>query len=159
MIRILSLQFILTAAIFFVLNSINVTTASAQSRFCDREASRYANRQPGPGESAVAGGIIGGLTGAIIGGAIGGHHGAGTGAAIGGGVGVVSGLARGSAGWQRAYDRAYADCINHRSRPSRVHGPAPWSDEWYEYCAAKFRSFNPDTGKYRTYSGHLRTCR
>ena len=26
------------------------------------------------------------------------------------------------------------------------------------YCARKYRSFDPDTGKYRTYSGRYRTC-
>jgi len=159
MIRLLSLQFCLTATFFLVLSGMDVTPASAQSRFCDREASRYASRQPGPGEQAFAGGILGGLTGAIIGGAIGGKKGLRRGAIIGGGVGIVGGLARGSSEWQRAYDYAYAECMDRRARPAAIRRPAPWSDAWYEYCTAKFRSFNPDTGKYRTYGGEYRMCR
>lgn len=36
---------------------------------------------------------------------------------------------------------------------------APWTPEWYSYCAAKYRSFNPDTGYYLAYSGRYRFCR
>lgn len=157
MMRLLSLQFCLTAALFLAISGSVVTPASAQSRVCNIEAERYADRQPGPGEQAFTGGVIGGIAGAIIGGAIGGKRGVGRGAIIGGGVGVVGGLARGSDGWQRAHDRAYNDCMRNRARP--ISGPAPWSDEWYEYCAGKYRSFNPDTGKYKTYGGQYRMCR
>jgi len=34
-----------------------------------------------------------------------------------------------------------------------------WSPEWIAYCARKYKSFNPRTGTYRTYSGHDRMCR
>jgi hypothetical protein len=37
--------------------------------------------------------------------------------------------------------------------------PRPWTPEWYDYCMAKYRSFNPETGYYRTYSGRYRFCR
>ena len=37
--------------------------------------------------------------------------------------------------------------------------PRPWTPEWYDYCMSKYRSFNPRTGYYRTYSGRLRFCR
>lgn len=157
MIRLLSLQFCLTAAFFIALSGMDVTPASAQSRACNVEAARYADRQPGPGEQAFAGGVIGGIAGAIIGGALGGKRGVGRGAIIGGGVGVVGGLARGSDEWQRAYNHAYDDCMRSRARP--ISGPAPWSDEWYEYCAAKYRSFNSDTGRYRTFGGESKLCR
>lgn len=41
--------------------------------------------------------------------------------------------------------------------PRRYYAPrpvalAPWSDGWYQYCSRKFRSFNPRTGYYRSYS-------
>jgi len=49
--------------------------------------------------------------------------------------------------WRRRYYRAY------RYRPQ------PWTPEWYDYCMSKYRSFNPETGYYRTYSGRLRFCR
>ncbi|WP_246270382.1 BA14K family protein [Hongsoonwoonella zoysiae] len=34
----------------------------------------------------------------------------------------------------------------------------PWTPEWYRYCRAKYRSFNPDTGYYIAYSGQYRFC-
>ncbi len=37
--------------------------------------------------------------------------------------------------------------------------PRPWTPEWYDYCMNKYRSFNPETGYYRTYSGRYRFCR
>jgi hypothetical protein len=37
--------------------------------------------------------------------------------------------------------------------------PEPYSGEWYRYCAEKYRSFNPRTGTYTTYSGERRFCR
>ena len=33
------------------------------------------------------------------------------------------------------------------------------SDEWMSYCSAKYRSFDPDTGTYVTYSGETLPCR
>jgi hypothetical protein len=38
--------------------------------------------------------------------------------------------------------------------------PAPTvgTAEWYDYCAAKYRSFEPTTGLYTTYSGERRSC-
>lgn len=40
-----------------------------------------------------------------------------------------------------------------------AYGPAPWSAAWYNYCASKYRSFNPNTGYYTTYSGYQKFCR
>ena len=51
--------------------------------------------------------------------------------------------------WRRRY---------YRSRYYRYH-PRPWTPAWYDYCMRKYRSFNPETGYYRTYSGHYRFCR
>jgi hypothetical protein len=41
-----------------------------------------------------------------------------------------------------------------------VRGPAPptGAPEWYSYCATRYRSFEPDTGLYTTYSGRKRMC-
>jgi hypothetical protein len=41
----------------------------------------------------------------------------------------------------------------------RGYSPEPWTPEWYDYCANKYRSFNPRTGYYWTYSGYKRFCR
>lgn len=46
-------------------------------------------------------------------------------------------------------------------RPAPVYygyRPAPWTPAWYEYCSARYRSFNPRTGYFVTYSGHHRFC-
>jgi hypothetical protein len=37
-------------------------------------------------------------------------------------------------------------------------GPAPWTPDWYAYCASKYRSFNPNTGLYLAYTGVWRFC-
>ncbi|WP_249693838.1 BA14K family protein [Stappia sp. WLB 29] len=37
-------------------------------------------------------------------------------------------------------------------------GLEPYTPEWYSYCASKYRSFNPNTGTYTTYSGQQRFC-
>jgi hypothetical protein len=37
--------------------------------------------------------------------------------------------------------------------------PARGSSEWYSYCAAKYRSFDPATGTYLAFSGERRMCR
>ena len=44
--------------------------------------------------------------------------------------------------------------------PGRVsgYGYQPWSPAWYDYCASKYRSFNPSTGTYTTYRGEQRFC-
>ncbi|PTW61600.1 BA14K-like protein [Breoghania corrubedonensis] len=37
--------------------------------------------------------------------------------------------------------------------------PAPGTPDWYAYCASKYKSFNPRTGRYLAYSGKYRRCR
>jgi hypothetical protein len=39
------------------------------------------------------------------------------------------------------------------------YGPPPWSPEWYDYCYARYRSFNPRTGYFMGYDGVPRFCR
>ncbi|WP_106753101.1 BA14K family protein [Pannonibacter carbonis] len=48
-------------------------------------------------------------------------------------------------------------------RPIIAHGNAgvgyqPWSPAWYDYCRSRYRSFNPQTGTFTTYSGEKRFC-
>jgi uncharacterized protein YcfJ len=133
--------------------------ASAQSHgYCDRYARDYANRSTPTGGN-VAGGAVGG---AIVGGVIGSVTGSwGRGAAIGGGVGAAAGAGKSSVQWDRAYRRAYNDCMARRNapRPQRGGGLEPWTPGWYDYCGRKYRSFNPNTGYYTTYSGKKRFCR
>ncbi|WP_395174042.1 BA14K family protein [Roseibium alexandrii] len=45
--------------------------------------------------------------------------------------------------------------------PGPVSGPVgfqPWSPAWYDYCSSKYRSFNPSTGTFTTYSGVQKFC-
>ena len=140
--------------------------AQSASQYCDSVARDYASQHAHGGE--VVGGAIGGaVTGAILGGIIGGKKGAGTGAAIGGGVGAVGGAANQSNRWQALYHHAYNDCMAREAHvPANVPeasyvgaGPEPWSDAWYDYCAARYRSFNPETGMFLAYSGEYKPCR
>ncbi|WP_136660268.1 BA14K family protein [Nitratireductor sp. XY-223] len=34
----------------------------------------------------------------------------------------------------------------------------PWTDEWYRYCAQRYRSFDPATGTFRGYDGYDHFC-
>lgn len=36
--------------------------------------------------------------------------------------------------------------------------PEPWSPEWYDYCSAKYRSFDPRSGTFQPYRGPRRFC-
>lgn len=53
--------------------------------------------------------------------------------------------------------RAYVDPPRYYQPPA--YRPVQWSPEWVAYCARKYKSFNPRTGTYRTYSGRVRMCR
>ena len=37
--------------------------------------------------------------------------------------------------------------------------PAPYTRAWYDYCARKYRSFEPATGTFQPYHGRRRLCR
>lgn len=43
--------------------------------------------------------------------------------------------------------------------PVRYHRPRRWTPEWYDYCFAKYRSFDPHSGTYQPYHGPRRLCR
>ncbi|QIG50133.1 BA14K family protein [Nordella sp. HKS 07] len=86
---------------------------------------------------------------------------------------VITGGAGAEERYSDAYDRAYRDCM----RTDRMAYVVPrsdervtvtvrpsaraevGSDEWLSYCSAKYRSFDPDTGTYVTYSGETLPCR
>ncbi len=44
--------------------------------------------------------------------------------------------------------------------PRPVYGAAvePWSPEWYDYCSARYRSFNARSGTYVGYDGRSHFC-
>lgn len=82
-------------------------------------------------------------------------------------AGVAGGLAAGaiigSAVSQPRYYAAppayYAPRRVYRPAPVVTYRPAPWSPAWYNYCRAKYRSFNPNTGYFLAYSGQYKFCR
>ncbi|WP_342642313.1 BA14K family protein [Rhodoligotrophos ferricapiens] len=38
-------------------------------------------------------------------------------------------------------------------------GLQPWTPAWYRYCSSRYRSFDPNTGYFVTYSGRQAFCR
>jgi uncharacterized protein YcfJ len=126
------------------------------SAYCDSYARDYANRHARAGENVVGGAVAGAIGGALLGGIIGGKDKAGKGALIGAGVGTAAGAVNSSAHWQDHYHYAFDRCMSSRTNARRL---VPGSEEWYEYCEAKYRSFDPDTGMYLANSGRWRPCR
>lgn len=124
------------------------------SAYCDAYARDYANRYTRAGENVVGGAVAGALGGALLGGIISGKPG--KGAAIGAGVGTAAGALSSSAHWQDNYNYAFHRCMSDGNVALR---PTPGSPEWYDYCEAKYRSFDSDTGMYMSYSGYWKPCR
>ena len=38
------------------------------------------------------------------------------------------------------------------------YAPAPWSPEWYAYCARKYGSFDPRSGTFLAFDGYRHVC-
>lgn len=68
------------------------------------------------------------------------------------GFGIGAALLGSAIAAQNSRPRYYA-------APTYYAAPQPWSGEWYRYCAAKYRSFNPKTGYFLAYSGQYKFCR
>lgn len=126
------------------------------SSYCDAEARDYADRTTNAGGNVVGSAVAGAIGGAVLGGILGGKDKAGKGALIGAGVGTTAGAVSSSARWRDNYENAFDRCMSSRRTAGR---PTPGSEEWYEYCEAKYRSFDPDTGMYLASSGQWRQCR
>jgi hypothetical protein len=137
------------------------TSALAASQaYCDAQARDYANAYTNTGGNIVGGAVSGAIGGAVLGGIFGGKNKIGRGAAYGAGAGAAVG-AVGSAGtWQQNYNYAYRNCRGTAQPAYRaVGGPPPGTEEWYDYCADRYRSFNPDTGMFLSNSGYWKPCR
>ena len=142
--------------------------AKADERYCDEQAQEYASYHT-RGKGTVGGALVGGTFGAIIGKVVGGDTGAGVGALVGGSTGAIVGTDREKRRYEALYNQAYSDCIEEVSYRQDRRSPAPqqvqagyyepWTDEWYDYCSAKYRSFNPQTGEFLSYSGEYKMCR
>ena len=79
-------------------------------------------------------------------------------AIVAGIIGLGTVLAIANSNQRRTYynDRYYGDRY-YGSAP--VYGYQPGSADWIAACARKYRSFEPHTGLYTTYSGYKRRCR
>lgn len=146
----------LTAASLVILPAApavaQVTPAS-----CDRYARDYANSQKNTANDLVGGAVVGAVGGALIG-RLAGKKNVGDGALIGAGVGAVGGAAQGSKKWQKRYNKAYNECMSRAPAPAAVVAPAPGTPAWYDYCRAKYRSFNPKTGLFLSSTGQYKPC-
>ena len=157
---------ILTAGAVVALSAAFVggsaTPSEADEQYCHERAQQYADRKT-RGKGTVGGALVGGTVGAIIGKVVGGNTGAGVGALVGGSTGALVGTDRENARYRAIYNRAYNRCldrVSYQQQPVVNHvAPEPWSDAWYDYCAAKYRSFNPATGQFLSYSGEYKLCR
>lgn len=139
-------------------------TASAGPRgYCDSYARDVAHRKTNGGADVLVGTIGGALGGALIGGLIDRGEGAGKGAIIGGVGGTLLGAGVTSDRYRRAYDNAFERCMDNyegqRVRYQAVNDENSGGRSWSKACAKKYRSFNPQTGKYKTESGKWRACR
>ena len=163
----LSLHSKFITAVFLGIAATVVATSPASAgrgAYCDAYARDVANSRAGAGD-VLAGTIGGALGGALIGAIIDKGEGAGKGALIGGVGGTVVGAAATNAKWQNIYRRTFDDCMARnavRAQPVYADAggtPRPGTKAWYRYCAAKYRSFNPETGTYTAYSGKSYPCR
>jgi uncharacterized protein YcfJ len=154
-------KFMIAAGALAMLFTAAPIQAQAQSLgakcedYAYRVAYRSGSRDRNIGQGAVGGAVVGGLLGAVIG--------KGRGKNIVGGAiaGTAAGAVLGATGSsrdgyvdRRAYRIAYNDCID-RNRVVRVR---EYRNDDVEYCLSRYRSYNPRTGLYRTYSGELRPC-
>jgi uncharacterized protein YcfJ len=140
-----------------------VGQASAGPRqYCDSYARDVADHATNGGADVLVGTIGGALGGALIGGLIGHGKGAGTGAIIGGVGGTVVGAGVTSDRYKRAYANAYERCMdNYEGQRTgyRAYDDDGGGRSWTRACARKYRTFDPQTGKYQTASGKWKPCR
>jgi len=100
------------------------------------------------GVAVTAGGIAASTTDA----AAGHRHYHWGGPAAAGAIGFAAGAIVGGALAQPRYYYAPA--------PRTVYvGARPWSRRWYEYCSARYRSFDPRTGTFMGHDGRRHFCR
>lgn len=140
------------------------TPGAADSQYCQEYAQSVAHDRT-RGKGTLGGALVGGTLGAVVGKVVGGKKGTGVGALVGGTTGALVGTDRDNRRYEAIYQDAYADCMQQASNTAQpaatynTYAPEPWTEEWYDYCAAKYRSFNPQTGEFLAYSGEYKQCR
>jgi uncharacterized protein YcfJ len=139
-----------------------VGQASAGPRqYCDSYARDVAHHKTNGGADVLVGTIGGALGGALIGGLIDKGEGAGKGAIIGGVGGTILGAGVTSDRYKRAYANAFERCMdNYEGQRARYQAADDdGGRSWTKACARKYRSFDPQTGRYKTASGKWKPCR
>jgi hypothetical protein len=133
------------------------TALSQPAAYCDAQARDFANSYNSSGPDIVGGALAGALGGAALGGVLGGKRkSVGRGALIGAGAGTAAGVANTSGRWQQDYNYAYQRCM---VATDRTRAPPAGTQAWLDYCSAKYRSFDPASGLYLSYSGNYKPCR
>ncbi|WP_244631022.1 BA14K family protein [Aureimonas sp. ME7] len=82
------------------------------------------------------------------------HRGHSGGAAV---AGAIVGLGVGAAIASAAQPRYVERPVRRYAAPA--YRAEPWSREWYRYCAARYRSFDPGSGTFQPYNGPRQFCR
>lgn len=59
---------------------------------------------------------------------------------------------------ERVYREVRPSRRYYAAAPAYAGGLEPWSQEWYDYCESRYRSFNERTGTYTGYDGVKRFC-
>lgn len=86
-----------------------------------------------------------------------GHHGD---AALAGVAGFAVGTLFGTAVAQPRYAPVYVappPAVVYQPVPV-YYGPAPWTPDWYAYCARRYDSFDPRSGTIVGYDGYRHPC-
>ncbi|WP_139183966.1 BA14K family protein [Aureimonas jatrophae] len=71
-------------------------------------------------------------------------------------AGAIVGLGVGAAIASAAQPRYYGAP---RYAAAPAYGPRPWTREWYNYCSARYRSFDARSGTFQPYNGPRQLCR
>ena len=117
------------------------------------QAAAQAQARTYPGEAFAQGKIVYGRRGGYYGRGYGYRRGYGGGALA---AGVVGGLAVGAlAGSQPAYGSGYGYYGGPAQPVGNIYGADP---NWVNYCASKYRSFDPRSGTYLASDGYRYPC-
>ncbi|MGB3811921.1 MAG: BA14K family protein [Shinella sp.] len=90
-------------------------------------------------------------------------------ALIGGALGLATGVIIGGAlaSQPRYEERRYVEPeyypepeprVIYRRQPVYAPSYEPWTQSWYDYCAQRYRSFNPQSGTFVGYDGREHFC-
>ena len=78
----------------------------------------------------------------------------------------AAGIAEDATSWRGVYEKTFAECMSAYGAAevgAVIEPTAPRvkqvSKKQTSSCASRYRSFNPKTGKYKSYSGEWRPCR